>query len=249
MKKMLSIIIPAFKEGKIIDESVNQINKVLLNELIHFEIIIIDDHSNDKTLEKIKEISINYKNIKIFLNSSSKGFGNSIVEGIKKAKGEFICIVMADQSDSPNDIIKYYSEIIKGDYDCIFGNRWEEKKLVENYPKFKFYLNRVGNKLLSYLFNIKYTDLTNSFKMYKKDVILELFPLISNHFSITIEIPLKIIYRGYNYKIVPNYWKNNQHTISNLNLFNVIKTYSFIAIYCLIERYFFNNKNQNRVKG
>ena len=65
-------------------------------------------------------------------------------------------------------------------------------------------------------------------------MLMELFPFISTHFSITLEIPLKVIYRGYSYKVIPNSWKNNQHTISNLNLINVIKTYSLVAIYyCL----------------
>ncbi|MDA9602327.1 glycosyltransferase family 2 protein [Flavobacteriaceae bacterium] len=243
MKNKLSIIIPTFKEGKIIDSSVNKINDVLKKSGIDFEILIIDDNSNDKTLEKIEEISKKNNNINLYLNNSSKGFGNSIIEGIKKSQGEIICFVMADQSDSPYDILNYYKEIIKGEYDCLFGDRWAEQQLVENYPKFKFYVNRIGNKMISFLFNINYSDLTNSFKMYKKSVLIGLFPLISNHFSITIEIPLKVIYRGFKYKVIPNSWKNNQHSVSNLNLLYVLKTYSLIAIYCLIERSFFKKQN------
>ena len=81
--------------------------------------------------------------------------------------------------------------------------------------------------------------------MYKKNVLLDLFPLISYHFSITIEIPLKAIYRGYKYIVVPNSWKNNQHSISSFNLFHVIKTYILIAIYCLIEKEFIKRKGNN----
>ena len=245
MKNKLSIIIPTFREGKIIEKSVNEINNILSEEAIDFEILIIDDNSNDLTLEKIKHISNKNKRIRIHLNTLSKGFGNSIIEGINNAEGEIVCFVMADQSDSPNDIIKYYNEIIKNNYDCIFGDRWEGDQLVENYPKVKFLINRIGNKVISNFFKIDYTDLTNSFKMYKKSVLLELFPLISYHFSITIEIPLKAIYRGYKYKVLPNSWKNNQHSISSFNILHVIKTYILIAIYCLIEKQFIDNKNKN----
>ena len=244
MKNKLSIIIPTFKEGRIIDKSVNEINDILSKESIDFEILIIDDNSNDQTLEKIKRISDKNEHIKIILNSLPKGFGNSIVEGIKNAEGDIICFVMADQSDSPHDIINYYNEIIKENLDCVFGDRWVRGELVKNYPKFKFLINRIGNKVISNFFKIDYTDLTNSFKMYKKQVLLELFPLISRHFSITIEIPLKVIYRGYNYKVVPNSWKNNQHSISSFNLFHIAKTYTLIAIYCLIEKQFINNKDE-----
>ena len=244
MKNKLSIIIPTFKEGRIIDKSVNEINDILSKESIDFEILIIDDNSNDQTLEKIKRISDKNEHIKIILNSLPKGFGNSIVEGIKNAEGDIICFVMADQSDSPHDIINYYNEIIKENLDCVFGDRWVRGELVKNYPKFKFLINRIGNKVISNFFKIDYTDLTNSFKMYKKQVLLELFPLISRHFSITIEIPLKVIYRGYNYKVVPNSWKNNQHSISSFNLFHIAKTYTLIAVYCLIEKQFIKNKNE-----
>jgi len=243
LNKKLSILIPTYREGKIIDTSIEDINITLKKEKIDFEIIVIDDNSNDQTIEKINQISKTNNHIRVILNSSSKGFGNSIIEGIKSANGDIICFVMADQSDSPKDIINYYNEIILNDYDCIFGDRWLEKDLVENYPKLKFYINRFGNKVLSKLFNIGYSDLTNSFKMYKKSVLLELFPLISYHFSITVEIPLKAISRRYSYKIVPNHWKNNIHTVSNLNFKHVIFTYSLIIIYCLIEKYFLIKKH------
>jgi len=223
---MLSVIIPSYKEGKIIDVSVNQIIDEL-NNVIEFEIIIIDDNSNDGTLEKIKALSTSNPNVHIYLNPAEKGFGNSIKEGIKRAKGEFVCIFMADQSDDPKDIIRYFEYMNSGLYDCIFGDRWTKDQNVKDYPKLKFFFNRFGNKLLAKIFKIKYTDITNSFKMYRKEVLMDLFPLISNHFSITIEIPLKIIYRGYKFKITPNSWRNNEHTISNLNLWNVIHLLSY----------------------
>lgn len=241
---MLSIIIPSFKEGNIIDVSVIEIIKALKN-VIEYEIIVIDDNSNDCTLEKIKVLSSSNSNVHIYLNQLAKGFGNSIKEGIKMAKGEFICFVMADQSDDPQDIIKYYNLMNSGLYDCVFGDRWGIEQNVKNYPKFKFFLNRVGNKLLAKVFNIKYTDVTNSFKMYRKEVLMNLFPLVSNHFSITIEIPLKVIYREYKFKITPNSWRNNEHSVSNLNLWNVFFTYSLILIYCRIEKYFINHKSNN----
>ena len=244
MSNKLSIIIPTFREGKIIDSSVNEINLRLQKEKIDFEILVVDDHSNDQTLEKIKKISSINKHISFHLNSASKGFGNSIVEGIKKASGDYVCFVMADKSDSPDDIVKYFSEIQNSQFDCVFGDRWSNKKLVQNYPITKYYFNRFGNIILSKLFQINYKDLTNSFKMYKRSVLLELLPLISYHFSITVEIPLKIIYRGYKFSVIPNSWKNNEHSVSNLKISHVVLTYSLIIFYCLIERYFIKKQDE-----
>ena len=94
---MLSVIITSFKDCKIIDVSVSQIIDQL-NNALEYEIIIIDDNSNDGTLEKIKALSISNPNVHIYLNPMEKGFGNSIKEGIKRAKGEFVCIVEAAES-------------------------------------------------------------------------------------------------------------------------------------------------------
>ena len=80
----------------------------------------------------------------IYLNPEEKGFGNSIKEGIKRAKGEFVCIFMADQSDDPKDIIKYFEYMNSGLYDCIFGDRWTKDQNVKDYPKIKFFFNRFG---------------------------------------------------------------------------------------------------------
>ncbi len=238
MNNKLSIIIPTFKEGKIIESSVNEIITRLKTEMIDFEILVIDDHSNDQTIQKIKKISSINKNVSIYLNSKSKGFGNSLIEGIKKSTGKYVCFVMADQSDSPEDIIAYYKEIVDSNSDCVFGNRWEDKGLVEGYPFFKYYLNRIGNIFLAIIFRTKYSDITNSFKMYKKTVLFDLFPFVSNHFSITVEIPLKVICRGYKFSVIPNSWRNNEHTVSNLNIGNILITYSLVIVYCLIERFF-----------
>ena len=241
---MLSIIIPTYNEGKVIEVSVTEIIKTLNNE-IEFEILIIDDNSDDGTLEKISTLSVSHSNVHIYLNPLSKGFGNSLKEGIKKAKGDYVCFVTADQSDDPKDIIKYFNLLCSEEYDCIFGDRWSEVNRVKNYPRFKFLLNRFGNKFLAKVFNIEYTDITNSFKMYRKDVLIDLFPIISSHFSITIEIPLKVIYRGYKFRVTPNSWRNNDHSISNLNLGNVIFTYFIIMIYCRIEKYFIKHQRKN----
>lgn len=236
---MLSLVIPTFKEGKIIESSIKNILKKL--NRINYEIIIVDDNSNDGTFEKVNRIAETNSNISIFINPNKKGFGNSIKEGIARSKGDYICFVMADKSDDPKDIISYYDIIKLGDYDCVFGDRWVKPNSVKNYPKFKFFLNRVGNIVMSKIFNIEYTDITNSFKMYRKDLLLEISPLISNHFSITIEIPLKTIYRGYNYKVIPNTWRNDKLAVSNLKLWNVFFTYSLILFYCRIEKYFFKH--------
>ncbi len=92
------------------------------------------------------------------------------------------------------------------------------------------------------LFKTNYSDFTNSFKLYKRSALKEISPIISNHFSITLELPLKMIARGYNYKVVSNKWENREHGVSNMQILNSIVTYSLIAVYCLIDKYFWNKR-------
>tara|TARA_X000000950_G_C13637922_1_gene546311 strand:+ start:34 stop:768 length:735 start_codon:yes stop_codon:yes gene_type:complete len=239
---MLSIIIPTFQEEKSIEKTINIIYSYFNKTRVPFEIIIVDDNSSDRTFEKIsKNINFN-KNIFFHLNKAKRGFGNSIVMGINQSNGDYIAIMMADLSDSVEDLYKYYTTI-KSDksLDCIFGDRWK-KNSVKNYPLFKRLINRMGNLLIKKLFKTQYSDFTNSFKLYKKESIIEIFPIISNHFSITLELPLKMIARGYKYKVISNTWENREHGVSKMAILNSIFTYSLVLIYCLIDKYFWNKR-------
>ena len=215
----------------------NSICSVLKNKIV-FEIIIIDDKSKDETFKVISNHPEYNKIIFFYSNDSKPGFGNSIVKGIHFSKGEYITIMMADLSDSPQDLLKYYNAIVSDkSVDCVFGDRWVENS-VKNYPILKRIINRTGNNFLKKILKTDYSDFTNSFKLYKKESILMIEPIISNHFSISLELPLKMITRGFNYVVIPNKWENREHGISNMKILNSIITYSLITIYCLIDKYF-----------
>lgn len=238
---MLSIIIPTFQEEKSIEKTLNSICSFLKNKIV-FEIIIIDDKSKDETFKVISNHPEYNKTIFFYSNNSKPGFGNSIVKGVHFSKGEYITIMMADLSDSPQDLLKYYHAIVSDkSVDCVFGDRWVENS-VKNYPILKRIINRTGNNFLKKILKTDYSDFTNSFKLYKKESILMIEPIISNHFSITLELPLKMITRGFNYVVIPNKWENREHGISNMKILNSIITYSLITIYCLIDKYFWNKR-------
>ena len=107
--------------------------------------------------------------------------------------------------DDINDLVKYNSLINEGDYDAILGSRFLRGSNVINYPIQKLILNRIFNYLVGFIFWNSYNDYTNAFKIYKKTVLEEIAPLISESFNI-FEIPLKIISRKYRYKIIPINW-------------------------------------------
>ena len=200
---MLSIIVPVRNESDSLKDIFDYFSKNLGK--INYEILIINDFSEDGTLENAKALFKDNKNFKV-LNNEIKGLGGAINLGIKKSEGINIAIMMADQSDDINDLIKYNELMNLENYDAILGSRFLKKSKLLDYPFQKLILNRIFNIIVAVVFWNKYNDYTNAFKIYKKKVLLEIRPLISESFNIFLEIPLKVISRKYKYKIIPINW-------------------------------------------
>ena len=236
---MLSIIVPVRDESNNIQDVFDYFNNNL--KMIEHEVLIINDFSNDDTLEKSKNLIIKFKNFKVF-NNLKKGLGGAINLGIKKAIGEYVAIMMADQSDDINDLIKYNNLMQSAEYDAILGSRFTKESKVNDYPIQKLILNRIFNFFVSIIFFNSYSDYTNAFKIYKKSALLEIMPLISESFNIFLEIPLKIISRNYRYKIVSINWMGRKKGESKFKIKELGSKYLFTLIYCFIEKNLLNIK-------
>ena len=235
---MLSIIIPVRDESDSLEAIMDYYSKNLNS--LDYEILVINDFSKDNTLEKARNLFKN-KNFRV-LNNKKKGLGGAINLGIKEAAGSNIAIMMADQSDDINDLIKYNSLINEGDYDAILGSRFLRGSNVINYPIQKLILNRIFNYFVGLIFWNNYNDYTNAFKIYKKKTLEEIAPLISESFNIFLEIPLKIISRKYRYKIIPINWIGRTKGVSKFKIKELRSKYLFTLIYCFIEKNLLNIK-------
>jgi len=235
---MLSVIIPVRNESDNLEYIMSHYSKSLSG--LDYEVLIINDFSKDNTLEKARNL-FKSKNFKV-LNNKKKGLGGAINLGIKEAAGSNITIMMADQSDDINDLIKYNSLINEGDYDAILGSRFLNGSNVTNYPIQKLILNRIFNYFVGLVFWNSYNDYTNAFKIYKKRTLEEISPLISESFNIFLEIPLKIISRKYKYKIVPINWTGRTKGVSKFRIKELRSKYLFTLIYCFIEKNLLNIK-------
>ena len=236
---MLSIIVPVRNESDSLKDIFDYFSKNLGK--INYEILIINDFSEDGTLENAKTLFKDNKNFKV-LNNEIKGLGGAINLGIKKSEGINIAIMMADQSDDINDLIKYNELMNLENYDAILGSRFLKKSKLLDYPFQKLILNRIFNIIVAVVFWNKYNDYTNAFKIYKKKVLLEIRPLISESFNIFLEIPLKVISRKYKYKIIPINWVGRKKGISKFKIKELGSKYLFTLIYCFIEKNLLNIK-------
>ena len=143
---------------------------------------------------------------------------------------------MADMSDDINDLIKYHEMISKKNLDSIFGSRFLKNSKIIDYPLFKLILNRIFNNFVRIIFLTKFNDFTNAFKIYKVDTLKELLPIVSENFNTFLELPLKIISRGYSFEITSINWTNRKLGSSKFKVKELTSKYVFTLIYCFLEK-------------
>jgi len=234
----LSIVIPAFNEEESITETIDKIEEAFSKVKIDHEIFVVNDNSKDKTIEVLEKLSKKYSALKFETNSGPNGFGYAVRYGLERFSGDCVAVMMADLSDSPYDLIKFYTTMVEGDYDCVFGSRFIRGGKVIDYPYVKKIINRLANFIIRLVMRIRYNDTTNAFKLYKRHTIEGIKPFLSPHFNLTIELPLKAIIRGYSYAVVPNSWTNRKYGESKLKIREMGSRYFFILVYCFVEKYF-----------
>lgn len=245
----LSIVIPAHNEEDSIRETVLAFHEELYLEKIAHEILVVNDNSKDSTERILKDLSKKIKQVRYINNKPPNGFGFAVRAGLENFTGDCVAIVMADMSDRPVDLVTYFRTMEKGDYDCVFGSRFIKGGKTIGYPKNKIFLNRFTNNIIKVLFGIRYNDVTNAFKLYKKETIEGLQPFLSHHFNLTVELPLKAIVRGYSYTAVPNYWTNRAVGESSLKIKEMGSRYFYIILYCLLEKWLSRGDYKKQVPG
>jgi dolichol-phosphate mannosyltransferase len=243
---LLSVVIPAYNEEGSIAETITSIYAKLKSEDIAHEIFVVNDNSKDSTESVLKALQDGIPTLRYETNLGPNGFGYAVRYGLERYTGDCVAIMMADLSDSPDDLVKYYRTMEQGNWDCVFGNRWGREGKVIDYPRKKKFINRLANAIVATFAGIRYRDCTNAFKLYKRRTMEGLKPFLSPHFNLTLELPLKAIVRGYTYTVVPNTWRNRSSGESKLRIREMGSRYFFILMYCLIEKYFskgdFNKK-------
>ncbi|MBK9934871.1 MAG: glycosyltransferase family 2 protein [Cytophagaceae bacterium] len=234
----LSIVIPAYNEAESVSETINELVKVLSDRKIEHEILVVNDNSKDNTLEVLESLAAVHPSVRFVTNTGPNGFGYAVRYGLERFSGDCVAVMMADLSDSPHDLIKFYDTMVQGNFDCVFGSRFMKGGKTIDYPFLKKIINRVANAIIRTVMNINYNDTTNAFKLYKKHTIEGLKPFLSPHFNLTIELPLKAIIRGFSYTVVPNSWTNRKYGESKLKIREMGSRYFFILMYCFVEKYF-----------
>ncbi len=244
---LLSIIIPARDEEGCIASTIGHLHLELNLHNVPHEIVVVDDGSSDGTWGILQTEAQKIPELHPIQNKGLHGFGRAITFGLDAAKGDAVVIMMADESDDCRDVVRYWQALNEG-FDCVFGSRFTKGGGVIDYPPIKLALNRAANLFIRLLFRHGLNDTTNAFKAYRREVIDGVRPILSPHFNITVEIPLKAIIRGFSFTTIPITWRNRRTGVAKLKIREMGSRYLFICLYIWLEKYFSRGdyKKQNQ---
>lgn len=244
----LSILIPVRNEEAAIRSTVRELHARLCTERIPHELLVVEDHSTDGTADVLDTLASEIPEFRWIPNADRQGYGYAVRTGLSAFLGDAVCIVMADASDDPADVVAYYRKLQEG-YECVFGSRFMPGAKVVDYPWQKLILNRAANLFIDLVFRLKYNDTTNAFKCFRREVIDGVQPILSRHFNLTVELPLKAIVRGYSYTIIPTHWYGRSVGESKLRIQEMGSRYLFVVLSVLLERWLTRGDYRRAVPG
>lgn len=207
----LSIIVPAYNEEKRLPKTLEEIDIYLKKQSYDYEIIVVSDGSKDRTVEVVKNLMTEIKNLKIldFKENQGKGFG--VRQGMLEAKGEYRLFTDSDNSTSIDQVEKIWPEFKKG-YDIVIGSRDVKGAVLD--PPQPLYRRILGGvfglltRIICGTWGIK--DTQCGFKGFTKKAVEDIFPRCTiNRWAFDPEILIIGKLLGYKTKEIPIYWKND----------------------------------------
>ena len=198
-----SLVLPIFNEQDVVEYALDEIIKLNKEDNNLFEIVIVDDGSNDLTKEKLENFS-NKNHVNLIRHEKNYGYGKALKTGIFNSKSDIIFITDIDGTYPNNEILVFYKKFLREKCDMLVGER--DAKSV-NIPLIRKPPKLVINKLANYLVNYNIPDLNSGYRIFKKSLYKKHKNLLPDGFSFTTTITLafisdflKVKYESINYK-------------------------------------------------
>jgi len=187
----LSIIIPAYNEAKTIGQIVEKIISVPFP--VDYEIVVVDDHSEDRT-QAITQL-LSEKNragkIRVLRNDQNRGKGYSILRGLEHASGDIVVVQDADFEYDPFELPRLLEPILEKKADVVYGSRFLGTRIPQGMAFPNYIANRFLTLLTNFLFGIRLTDMETCYKLIRKNIMLSL-SLSAQRFDFEPQITAKL---------------------------------------------------------
>ena len=192
---------PVYNEGLVIKETVSRVESAVKTQ---HELLIVYDMDSDTTIPPVKKLQKKYPNVKLVKNKS-KGALNALKAGIEKARGDVICIMMADLTDDPRVLNQMVNKYDQG-FDIVAASRYMKGGKQIGGPLVKKFLTTTAGLSLHYLVGLPVHDATNSFRLYSKNFLDNVKIESDGGFELAIELTVKAHFSGYKVTEVPTTW-------------------------------------------
>lgn len=216
---MISVITPTYNERENIEIFIKRVSSCLISAGQEFEIIIVDDNSPDGTAEVVVSLKSQFPQVSLIRRSYRKGIGSAYFDGFLAAKGSFLVGIDADLSLSSKSILLLVHELNKG-IDMVIGSRYLPSSQIISVSWSKRIGSRLFNLFSKKILNINLSDITHSFRGFRKEVFDNISKYITetDHPSFFIECTFWANKEGYKIKEVPIIFRERRFGQSKLNI-------------------------------
>jgi len=205
-KTKYSVLLPTYNERENLPIIIWMLVKYFTEADLDFEVIVIDDGSPDGTLQAAQQLQQIYGKEKIVLRPREKklGLGTAYIHGLKHSSGDFIIIMDADLSHHPKFIPEFIKKQQEGNFDLVSGTRYAGNGGVNGWDIKRKIISRGANYVTQILLRPGASDLTGSFRLYKKDVLEKLVSsCVSKGYVFQMEMVVRARQFGYKIGEVP----------------------------------------------
>ena len=210
-----SLIIPFKNEKEYAAITMAKVWDYMHKHDLDFELVAVDD-SDDGSWEILNEYKETQSNVKVVKGGDPPGYGKALRRGFEVASGDILIPFNGDLCDSLEDVRSYIS-IIEDGYDMAFGSRYMEGGVIKDHPSLKVARSRAGIYFMRTIFATSCSDITNTFKAYRREVIDAVDPE-ADGYDLGLEIALKGIVKGFRYKTIPVVWSAREHGVSKMSV-------------------------------
>ncbi len=194
---MISVILPAYNEGTKIGDVIEETVKALDNTASDWEIVVVDDGSEDSTPTIVKEFAENDGRIKVFSYEKNKGKGFALKYGFEHSRGDIVVFMDADLDLHPRQIKKFIEIMNKEGADIVIGSKRHPESTV-SYPIKRRVLSDIYFLMVKILFNLNVKDTQVGLKLFRRKVLRDVMPrILVKRYAFDVEVLANAVKRGY----------------------------------------------------
>lgn len=198
----LSIVMPVYNEGKVIAQTISRVETAVKTS---HELLIVYDMDEDSTVPVVKKLKTRFPNVKLVKNIYGRGALNALKTGISRARGDAVCIMMADLTDDPT-VLNSMMQKLEDGFDVVAASRYMTGGRQVGGPIIKQILSRAAGISLHFLVGLPTHDPTNSFRLYSRDFLRKTKIESDGGFELGLELTAKAHFGGYKVGEVPTTW-------------------------------------------